>query len=136
MNNPALKDTALFLLRLALGVIFIAHGWDKAFGTGIDATADQWGNLHIPQPILSAWVVSVVEMLGGAMLVLGLLTPAAAGVLALDMVAAFYFVHLDNGLFVSDGGWELVLVLCVACVTLVVFGSGRASLDRALSRFA
>lgn len=136
MNNPALRDAALFLLRLVLGVVFIAHGWDKAFGTGIDATAAQWTDLHIPQPTLSAWVVSVVEMLGGAMLVLGLLTPAAAGVLALDMVAAFYFVHMDHGLFVTDGGGELVLVLCASCVALVVFGSGRASLDRALSRFA
>ncbi|WP_297003882.1 DoxX family protein [uncultured Corynebacterium sp.] len=136
MNNPALRDAALFLLRLVLGVIFIAHGWDKAFGTGIEATAGQWSGLHIPQPTLSAWAVSIVEMLGGAMLVVGLLTPAAAGVLALDMVAAFYFVHLDHGLFVTDGGWEMVLVLCAACVTLVVFGSGRVSLDRALSRFA
>lgn len=136
MNNPALRDAALFLLRLVLGVIFIAHGWDKAFGTGIDATTDQWESLHIPQPTLSAWVVSLVEMLGGAMVVLGLLTPAAAGILALDMVAAFYFVHLGHGLFVADGGGELVLVLCAACVILVVFGSGRASLDRVLSRFA
>lgn len=136
MNNPALRDGALFLLRLVLGVIFIAHGWDKVFGTGIDATVAEWTALHIPQPTLSVWVVSIVEMLGGAMLVLGLLTPAAAGILALDMLAAFYLVHLDHGLFVADGGAELVLVLCAACVTLVVFGSGRASLDRALSRFA
>lgn len=135
MNNPAIRDTALFLLRLVLGVIFIAHGWDKAFGTGIGATADQWTALHIPQPTLSVWVVSIVEMLGGAMLILGLLTPAVAGILALDMVAAFYFVHLEHGLLVADGGAELVLILCAACITLVVFGSGRASLDRALSRF-
>lgn len=135
MNNPAVRDAALLLFRVVLGVVFIAHGWDKAFRTGIDATVTDWTALGIPQPRLSAWVVSVVEMLGGAMLALGLLTPAAGAVLALDMVAAFYFVHLENGLFVTDGGWELVLVLFAACVLLVVFGPGRASLDRVLSRF-
>ncbi len=135
MNNPAVRDAALLLLRVVLGLVFIAHGWDKAFRTGIDATVTDWTSLGIPQPRMSAWAVSVVEMLGGAMLVLGLLTPAAGVVLALDMVAAFYFVHLDHGLFVTEGGWELVLVLFAACVTLVVFGPGRASLDRALSRF-
>ncbi|MGO3361244.1 MAG: DoxX family protein [Corynebacterium sp.] len=135
MNNPAFRDAALLLLRVALGVVFIAHGWDKAFQTGIDETARMWSGMQIPQPTLSVWVVSIVEMLGGALLALGFLTPAAAGVLALDMVAAFYFVHLGNGLFVADGGGELVVVLFAACLVLVVFGAGRASLDKALSRF-
>ncbi|HJC85068.1 MAG TPA: DoxX family protein [Candidatus Corynebacterium faecigallinarum] len=135
MNNPAVRDAALLLLRVALGVVFIAHGWDKVFQTGADETAVMWEQMNIPQATLSVWVVSVVEMLGGALLILGMLTPAAAGVLALDMVAAFYFVHLGEGIFVTDGGAELVLVLFAACVVLVVFGAGRASLDKALSRF-
>ena len=135
MNNPAVRDAALLLLRIALGVVFIAHGWDKVFQTGVDETAAMWEQTNIPQATLSVWVVSVVEMLGGALLVLGMLTPAAAGLLALDMVAAFYFVHLGNGIFVDEGGAELVGVLFAACVILVVFGAGRASLDKALSRF-
>ncbi len=135
MNNPAVRDTALLLLRIALGVVFIAHGWDKAFQVGTDETAAMWEQMDIPQPTLSVWVVSIVEMAGGALLALGLLTPAVAGLLALDMVAAFYFVHLGNGLFVDDGGGELVIVLFAACLILVVFGAGRASLDKALSRF-
>lgn len=135
MNNPAFRDAALLLLRLALGVVFIAHGWDKVFSAGVDETAQQWAAMDIPQPTLAVWVVSVVEMLGGALLVLGFLTPAAAGVLALDMVGAFYFVHLGQGLFVTDGGGEFVVVLFAACLVLVVFGAGRASLDKALSRF-
>ncbi|MEJ6549549.1 MULTISPECIES: DoxX family protein [unclassified Corynebacterium] len=135
MNNPAFRDAALLIMRVALGVVFIAHGWDKVFHVGADETAQQWASMHIPQPTLSVWVVAVVEMLGGALVVLGFLTPAAAGVLALDMVAAFYFVHLGNGLFVSDGGGELVIVLFAACLVLLVFGAGRASLDKALSRF-
>ncbi|MGP9724166.1 DoxX family protein [Corynebacterium sp. AOP40-9SA-29] len=135
MNNPAFRDAALLVLRVALGVVFIAHGWDKVFQVGVEQTAQQWASMHIPQPTLSVWVVSVVEMLGGALVLLGFLTPAAAGVLALDMIAAFYFVHLGNGLFVTDGGGEFVIVLFAACVMLIVFGAGRASLDKALSRF-
>lgn len=135
MNNPAFRDAALLILRVALGVIFIAHGWDKVYHSGVEETAQQWADMHIPQPTLSVWVVSVVEMAGGALVALGFLTPAAAGLLALNMVAAFYFVHLGNGLFVSDGGSELVIALFAACLVLVVFGAGRVSLDKALSRF-
>lgn len=135
MNNPAFRDAALLLLRVALGVVFIAHGWDKVFPGGAEDTVQQWAAAGIPQPTVAVWAVSVVEMLGGALLVLGFLTPAAAGVLALDMVGAFYFVHLGKGFFVTDGGGEFVVVLFAACLILVVFGAGRASLDKALSRF-
>ena len=58
----------------------------------------------------------------------------AAGALALLMLAALYFVHLNSGLFIADGGFEYVLVLIVSLLMIVVFGSGRASIDGVLSR--
>ena len=85
------------------------------------------------QPTL--WVgESLAVVLGGALLVVGLLTTLAAGALALLMLAALYFVHLNSGLFIADGGFEYVLVLIVSLLMIVVFGSGRASIDGVLSR--
>ena len=65
---------------------------------------------------------------------IGLLTTIAASLLLLLTIAATYFVHLGNGFFVADGGVEYTLVLAVALFALVVFGTGRASLDGVLTR--
>jgi doxX family protein len=54
--------------------------------------------------------------------------------LALLMVAAFYLVHMNAGFFIAGGGYEYVLLLIVSLVLIVVFGSGRASIDEVLSR--
>ena len=106
MNRPAVRDAALLILRAVLGIIFVAHGVDKMFFTGMDETTGQFSALGIPQPQLSAYLASIAEMIGGAALVVGLLTTFVAGALALLMACALYFVHLGNGLFSADGGIE------------------------------
>lgn len=125
------------MVRLVLGLILIAHGWQKAFITGMNGpqgTVATFQQLNIPQPRASAWLASSFEMLAGGMLIIGLLTTAVALLVAFYMAAVLYFVHVDKGLFVSDGGFEFVLLMIVTCLLLVVFGPGRASLDKALSR--
>lgn len=133
MDRPAVRDGALLFLRLALGFIFIAHGWDKFFLTGLTETTGVFSAAHVPQPHLSAILAGVAELLGGGMLIVGLLTTIVAGALALLMAAAFYFVHLTHGIFISSGGFEYVLVLIAALVAIVVFGPGRASIDGMLA---
>ncbi|MBP3088862.1 DoxX family protein [Corynebacterium sp. sy017] len=134
MDQPIVRDAALALLRIVLGSIFVAHGFDRLFITGITETTGQFSALGVPQPKLSAYIVSSAELLGGALLVVGLLTTFIAGALALLMMAAIYFVHLESGLFASDGGMEYPLVLIVSLLMIVVFGAGRASLDGVFSR--
>lgn len=134
MDKPAVRDAALLLLRIALGTVFIAHGWDKLMFTGLTETAGQFSAWGVPQPQLSAWLVMATELLGGALLVVGLLTTFVAGLLALLMVAAIWFVHLDSGFFTATGGLEFPAVLVAALVMIVVFGSGRVSLDGVLSK--
>ena len=124
MDKPVVRDAALLIFRATLGLIFVAHGWQKLFMDGPVETAGK----------LSAYIVGGGELLGGALLVVGLLTTLAAGALALLMLAALYFVHLNSGLFIADGGFEYVLVLIVSLLMIVVFGSGRASIDGVLSR--
>lgn len=132
MDRPVVRDATLLLLRLALGVVFIAHGYDRLFIDGMDETVGQFSAWEIPQPKLSAWLTVAVEILGGALLAIGLLTTAVAGLLMLLAAAALYFVHLENGFFVAEGGIEFTLVLVAGLLVVVVFGSGRASVDGVL----
>ncbi len=135
MDRPIFRDIALLVFRLVLGGVFVAHGVDKFYLSGITQTTGQFSALGIPQPKLSAYLAAVAEVLGGAMLAVGLLTTFVASVLALLMVAAMYFVHLSQGFFVTGGGFEYVLVLIVSLLMIVVFGSGRASVDGILARY-
>lgn len=134
MDRPAVRDATLLLLRLVVGVIFVAHGYRMFFLDGMDETTGQFSAWEIPQPQLSAWIAALSHLIGGALVVIGLLTTVVAGILALFMLAATYFVGLENGLFVVDGGMEYTLVLMMSLIVLVVFGAGRASLDGVLAR--
>lgn len=134
MDRPAVRDFTLLLVRVVLGVVFVARGYRRWFVEGIGAVTQEFRLLGIPQPKISAYAVSTVELIGGALLIIGLLTTIVAGILALLVAAAAYFVHLDFGLFVTDGGVEYPVVVCVTLIVVVVFGAGRASLDEVLSR--
>lgn len=134
MNRPAVRDFALLLLRLVLGAVFVAHGYQHWFDAGMSATGREFADLGVPQPQLSAYLTGTVELIGGAFLAIGLLTTIAASLLALLALAAAYFVHLGNGFFVADGGVEYTLVLAASLFMIVVFGTGRASLDGVLTR--
>ena len=130
MDRPFIRESALLLLRLVLGVVFIAHGWQKMFLQGPTETMGQFSAMGVPNAKFTAYVVGITELVGGGMLILGFLSTIVAGVLMLLMAGAFYIAHWGNGFFVQDGGPEFVLVLFVALLIVVVFGAGRASLDR------
>lgn len=134
MDKPVVRDAALLLFRVVLGLTFVAHGWEKLFISGVTSTTGLFSSWGVPQPALSVWITSIAELLGGAFLVVGLLTTFVAGSLALLMVAAVYFVHLGNGFFVTDNGLEYPLLIIMALLIIVVFGSGRASIDGVLTR--
>lgn len=115
-------------------MIFISHGWDKIFITGVDKTTGYFVAAGIPQAEITVWLVAIVELVGGALLILGLLAPAVAAVLIVEMLGALWAVHLGNGLFMRDDGAELALSLIGGLVVVWAFGSGRASLDRMFTR--
>jgi putative oxidoreductase len=126
------RDTALLLARVGIGLVFFAHGWQKLFTNGVDGTSAFFGQAGVPMPTLSAWFAAVVELVGGAALILGIAVPAAALLLVIDMIGAFLFVHAGNGLFMEKNGYELVLALAAASLVLGVLGAGRFSLDHAV----
>ncbi|MBN9644724.1 DoxX family protein [Corynebacterium mendelii] len=134
MDKPVVRDGALFVFRCVIGFVFAAHGYQKLFVAGPGQTTAYFLSQQIPQPALAAWLTAICELVGGILLIIGLVTTIAAGVLAVIMVGAFWFVTRSGGLFVATGGSEYVVVLWAALVTIVVFGPGRASIDGAVGQ--
>jgi putative oxidoreductase len=130
MDNTYRTDIGLLAVRIALGVVFIAHGVDKL--GDLQGTEQFFASLDIPAAGLMAPLVTFTEILGGGALILGVLTPLAGTALAIDMLVAFATVHASKGFFASDGGYELVMLLGLAALALVVSGPGRLSVDAAL----
>lgn len=126
---PLLRDLALLVARCGLGVILIAHGWQKVVDQGLGNTADGFAGMGVPVPTLSAYYAAIVELLGGVALILGLTLPIVGVLIALDMAGAFVFVHAPHGVFVTGGGFELVLAIGVGALVLAANGAGRISLD-------
>ncbi|MGA9870400.1 MAG: DoxX family protein [Rhodococcus sp. (in: high G+C Gram-positive bacteria)] len=129
MNSPIFRDIATLLARLGLGIVFIAHGWQKIDTNGLDGTKAGFEGMGVPLPAVSAYFATFVELIGGIALVLGIFTPIVGILLFLNMLGAFLFVHYDLGVFVAEGGYELVVALGVGALLLAAVGAGRFSLD-------
>jgi putative oxidoreductase len=132
MNQSILTTTALTILRVIAGVVFAAHGWQKFNDFTIAGTQASFTKMGVPAPEIAAPVISTLELVGGIALILGVLTRVFAALLTLDMLGALVLVHAPAGLFVSEGGYELVLVLAAATSAVALAGPGRFSVDRAL----
>jgi len=132
MRSSRNPSAGLLLLRCAVGAIMIYHGSQKLFGLfgggGIAGTAQFLGTLGIPFPEPAAWIVGAVELGGGVLLLVGLLTGLAAALIAIDMLAAIGLVHAAQG-FSGPGGYEFTMLLTAAALALVFTGPGRYSLD-------
>ncbi len=123
----------LFPLRAVVGVVFLMHGAQKLFVYGIEGTTNAMTQMGIPLPAVSAVVVALVELLGGAALLTGLWARWAALLLAGDMVVAIVAVRLRGGFF-APTGVEFELTLLGAALTLALLGPGRGPLDRLFPR--
>lgn len=134
VHNKTLQEWAILLLRLVVGIVFAVHGGQKLFMMGFDGVAGFFGSLGIPLPMAAAVVVTLLELLGGLALILGIGTRYVAALLVLDMLVAMATVHLPNGFFVSDGGYELVLLLAAGALYFALAGPGWLSLDARLAK--
>ncbi|SDI47324.1 putative oxidoreductase [Arthrobacter subterraneus] len=132
MNNATLTTTARTVLRVVVGFLFAAHGWQKYNEWTIAGTTAAFGDMGIPMADIAAPFIATLELVGGIALILGLLTRPVAVLLTLDMLGALVLVHLSAGIFVSNNGYELVLLLGAAALALALVGPGRASADYAL----
>lgn len=126
------------LLRLTVGGFFFGHGTQKLFGWfgghGLDATAQMFDGLGMRPGRRNAVAAGVAEAGGGAALALGLATPLAAGALTSVMLTAINRVHLKNGPWATNGGYEYNAVLIAAVLALAEVGPGELSLDNAMGQ--
>ncbi|MCW2668557.1 MAG: putative rane protein [Frankiales bacterium] len=133
MTDPL--DVALLVLRLAVGGVMLAHGWNHVFGGGRIAGTGRWfESLGMRPGWFHAWTASLTELGAGALLVVGLLTPLAGAAVVGVMLVAWITNHRKNGFFVfrPGEGYEYVMTLTAAGLFFCGAGGGRLSLDHVL----
>lgn len=120
-------------LRLIAGVLFAAHGAQKLFawfgGYGLEGTGQWMESIGLAPGYLMALMAGSAEFFGGLLLIVGFLTRPTSLVLAVTMVVAIVTVHIDNGLFMNNNGYEFALALLAITVALFIQGSGKHSID-------
>jgi putative oxidoreductase len=124
MINPKTAPYAVLLLRVSLGLLFLAHAALKIFVFSVPGTVEFFQSLGLPAVI--AYGVMALELLGGIALIIGFYAPYAALPLALEMLGTIVTVHGRNGwLFTNEGGgWEYPALWTVALIALFLLGDG------------
>jgi putative oxidoreductase len=129
------------VVRLALGVVFVAHGAQKVLGWfgghGLRATINAFKGMGVPAP--AAALAAFIEFLGGLALLVGFLArPAAVGIIVVMLVAVAK-VHARHGFFINFAGtpgkghgYEFNFVLIAMALSILIGGAGVLSIDRAL----
>ena len=143
MNNLIKNITAtqasfgITILRIVAGITFAAHGAQKLFGWfggyGLAGVAQWMESIGLAPGYLMALMAGSAEFFGGLALIVGLLVRPAAAALTFTLVVAIFSVHISNGLFMADNGYEFALALMAATLALLVEGAGRLSLDKRIA---
>jgi putative oxidoreductase len=130
-----LAEFAPLVVRVIVGVIMSAHGWQKLMG-GPANFAEPLTQLGVPLPGLMAWVVTLVELVGGILLIVGLFSRLVALLLTIEFIVAILTVKIHVGLIAPPNsaypGAELDLALIAGFLVVLLTGPGRISLDHVL----
>lgn len=130
MKKICNQDMGILALRIAVGCVFIAHGWAKL--TNIAGTTGFFENvLHFPMPALLAWIVALVEFVGGVAVLLGAFTWIAGMLLAFIMLVAIFSA---KGVEKFVGGYEFELVLLAASLAIAKIHPGTYSVMRVMKK--
>ncbi len=129
--------SSLLFVRIALGIVLMAHGAQKLFGfaggSGIDAFSSYLSTLNFSPPMLFAVLAAGTEFFGGALIIVGLLTRVASIGALITMLVAIVKVH-PNAFFTEHFGMEFPLVLALLSAALIIGGGGLWSLDWLVSK--
>jgi putative oxidoreductase len=128
-----MSDLAILVLRLALGIMFAAHGMQVAFGSfggpGIKGFSEMLSGMGFGPAIFWAYLAAYTELIGGLCLILGLATRFAALSLLIFMVVAVIKVHLAKGFFIMNGGYEYNFIIIAICLALILAGPGKIAIS-------
>jgi len=131
VTTNKLLPYGLTLIRVIVGIVFLAHGSQKLFSYGIGGVAAGMGQIGLPLPFVSATLVTFTEFLGGLALILGLGTRLAAAPIAFAMLVAVTVAHGAGGFFLPTG-FEYALTLLTLNVALILTGPGAFALDNVI----
>ena len=133
IQTPATTTAARTILRVVIGLLFAAHGWQKYVQFTLEGTVAAFGQMGVPLASVVAPAMATLELVGGIALVLEVFTRIFAGVLTLGMIGAAVLVHAPAGVFVEAGGFELVAALGAGALAIALVGPGRFSIDRTIA---
>ncbi len=127
------------MMRATVGLFLMPHGAQKLFGWfggyGLEGTAGYFaGNLGLEPGLFWAGLVGGIEFFGGLFLAVGFLTRPVAAAIAVLMAVAVFRVHLGNGFFWNDGGYEYPLMWGLLALGFVLRGGGATSIDGRIGR--
>ncbi|MDR6157543.1 putative oxidoreductase [Chryseobacterium sp. SLBN-27] len=125
-----LSDLPLLLIRLVLAYGFYNPAMMKL--KDINSIADWFSSINIPFPLVNAYLATGTEISGVILLTLGLFTRIISVPLIITMIVAIITVHWENGFEAGENGYEIPLYYLIMLFTLIVYGSGRISLDHIL----
>ncbi len=130
MNNAKRAQLGLTLVRIMLGIVFVAHGSQKVLGLlggpGLQGFVSWASGLGVPTYL--GYAAAFAEFIGGILLLLGIYAELGALMVIGVMIGAIYFVHLPHGFFIQNGGYEYVLSLIVSSVAILIGGAGTLAL--------
>lgn len=125
------ESAGLLIARIILGSVLIAHGWQKFNEWTIAGTTEAFTGMGVPTAGVTAPIAAIVELVGGILILVGLVTRIAAALVALQMVGAgIWGGHFGAGVMVANNGWELVMVIAAAAVIFATAGPGQYAVDR------
>ena len=131
-----MMSIGLLIIRLVMGVAFMGHGAQKLFGWfggyGLKGTGGWMESLGIKPGVTMALLAGLAEFVGGALFVLGLLTPLAGIMIAGTMVVAIAKVHGANGFWGTNNGYEFNLILIAVALGIALAGPGQYAIDALL----
>ncbi len=126
MNNDRAKEAALFLLRAVAGLLFLQAGGMKIFDWFGGVPAQFGGH---PKFLSQVWIGGVLELYGGAAILLGLFTRPVAFILSGEMAVAYFQFHQPNGFWPVQNHGESAVLFCFIFLFLAAYGAGEWSLD-------
>jgi len=119
-------DTFYVVFRVLIGLLFFVRGGQKIFGLFGSKGAATFGTL--------IWTAGIIELVGGLLIAIGLFSRLVAFIAALEMIGAYAIGHLSRGLFPFQNGGEAALLYLAAFLVIVVHGSKKFSVEKALCK--
>ena len=116
-----LSEPAYALLRIVAGLLFALHGAQKLFGV--------FGGQQVPM-MSQFWFAGAIELVGGLLIAIGLLSSIAAFIASGEMAVAYFQAHAPKGWNPLANGGELAVLYCFLFLYIAARGGGRWSVDR------